>query len=156
MIEIAIPGRATLRLATALIDFNGTLALDGRLIDGVAARLRALAACIDLHVITGDTTGTARQELSGLPVQLQVMPAEGQTAAKRTAIERLGAGEAVAIGNGSNDRGLFEKAALSIVVVGGEGCATQTLLQADVACSSIGDALDLLLTPRRLVATLRR
>ena len=156
MIEIVIPGRRPLRLSTALIDFNGTLALDGRLIDGVAPRLQLLAERVDLHVITGDTTGTARQELAGLPVQLHVMPADGQTVAKRAAIERMAADETVAIGNGSNDRGLFERAALSIVVVGGEGCATQTLLKADVACSSIGDALDLLLTPRRLVATLRR
>ena len=155
MIEIAIPGRPALRLATALIDFNGTLALDGRLIDGVGPRLHALAGRIDLHVVTGDTTGTARQELAGLPVRVHLVPAEGQESAKCGVLDRFDAGETVAIGNGRNDRGLMERAALSIAVVGAEGCAVASLSRADVACSSIGDALDLLLTPRRLVATLR-
>jgi soluble P-type ATPase len=155
MIEIAIPGRPALRLSTALIDFNGTLALDGRLIDGVGPRLRLLAGRIDLHVVTGDTTGTAQQELAGLPVRLHIMPAEGQEAAKCGVIDLVDAGETVAIGNGRNDRGLMERAALSIAVMGAEGCAVSTLSRADVACASIGDALDLLLTPRRLLATLR-
>ena len=35
MIEIAIPGGESLRLAHALLDFNGTLAQDGQLIEGV-------------------------------------------------------------------------------------------------------------------------
>lgn len=156
MIEIAIPGCAPLRLTTALVDFNGTLALDGRLIDGVAQRLRALADAIELHVVTGDTTGTARQELSGLPVRIHVMPAEDQDTAKCAVLDRMEIGATVAIGNGRNDRGLMERAALSIIVLGREGCAGASLAAADVVCASIGDALDLLLTPRRLVATLRR
>jgi soluble P-type ATPase len=156
MIEIGIPGRATLRLETALVDFNGTLACDGRLIDGVPERLRALAARIEVHVVTGDTCGTACQELAGLPVSLHLMPAEGQEAAKLAVLDRVGAASAVAVGNGCNDRAIMERAALSIAVLGGEGCAVAALLRADVACASIGDALDLLTTPRRLVATLRR
>jgi len=60
MIEIVIPGSDDLRLVNALLDFNGTLAFDGWLIEGTADRLRALAALLELHVVTGDTTGTAR------------------------------------------------------------------------------------------------
>jgi soluble P-type ATPase len=156
MIEIAIPGGDRLRLACALLDFNGTLAHDGRLIDGVPKRLRSLAALIELHVVTGDTTGTAAEELAGLPLRLHVMPPEGQDAAKCAALETLSPSRTVAIGNGRNDLGVIGRAALAIVVVGREGCSTQALMQADVVCPSIGDALDLLLTPRRIVATLRR
>ena len=156
MIEIAIPGRGPLRLATALVDFNGTLAFDGALVEGVAPRLRALAAHLELHVVTGDTTGTARQELADLPLRVHVMPAEGQENAKSAVLGQMNARETVAIGNGRNDRALVERAVLSIVVLGREGCAVAALLGADVACASITDALDLLLTPRRLVATLRR
>jgi soluble P-type ATPase len=43
----------------------------------------------------------------------------------------------------------------SIVVIGDEGCAVKTLANADVVCANIRDALDLLLVPTRLVATLR-
>lgn len=156
MIEIAIPGGDRLRLATALLDFNGTLAFDGWLVDGVAERLHALAALLELHVVTGDTTGTASEALAGLPLQLHPMPAHDQDAAKRLVLDRLDATQAVAIGNGRNDCGLLEHAALSIVVVGGEGCAVAASSRADIMCVSIRDALDLLLTPRRIIATLRR
>ena len=148
MIEIAIPGGNRLHLANALLDFNGTLALDGRLIEGVAKRLRTLAALMELHVVTGDTTGTAARELAGLPVHLHVMPPEGQDLAKRSALAALTQAQTVAV--------VIERARLSIVVVGREGCAAQTLMQADIVCSSIADALDLLLAPQRIVATLRR
>ena len=156
MIDIAIPGRAALRIASALIDFNGTLAVDGQLIDGVAERLRELSQKIDVHVVTGDTTGTASQALHALPVGVQLLPAEGQRAGKGRAIDAMHASETVVIGNGCNDCAALEKAALSIVVVGTEGCAIDALMRAHVACDSIRDALDLLLIPRRLVATLRR
>jgi soluble P-type ATPase len=155
MIEIGIPGRDDLRLVNALIDFNGTLAFDGCLIDGAADRLRALSTLLELHVVTGDTTGTAREALAGLPVQLHLMPRDDQDVAKRAVLARFDAARTVAIGNGRNDRGLLEQAALSIVVVGREGCAAASLARADIVCASIVDALDVLLTPRRIVATLR-
>ena len=156
MIEVAIPGGDTLRLANALLDFNGTLAHDGTLMDGVAERLRSLATRLQLHVVTGDTAATAASELAGLPVSLAIMPPQFQARAKSIELERLGRERTVAIGNGRNDLEVIDRAALSIVVVGREGCAARTLMRADIACPSICDALDLLLTPRRIVATLRR
>lgn len=156
MIELAIPGRSTLRLTTAVLDFNGTLACDGRLCDGVAERLAALSSRLALHVVTGDTTGTARQVLSGLPVLVHVMPLDRQANAKRAFLDGVDATATVAFANGSNDCEIVECAALSIVVVGREGCAVETLTHADIVCARIDDALDLLLTPSRIIATLRR
>lgn len=144
-----------LKLRYALVDFNGTLARDGRLVDGVDNRLRALAARLAIHVATGNTTGTACLALVGLPVELHLMPAERQAAAKRALIETLGAQHVAAIGNGRNDREMLERAALAIAIVGGEGCAAEALAAADVVCTDVRDAIDLLLTPMRLVATLR-
>ncbi|HEY3177938.1 MAG TPA: ATPase P [Casimicrobiaceae bacterium] len=155
MIEIAIPGAKTLRLSTAIIDFNGTLARDGRLHDGVAERLQMLARQLAIHIVTADTTGTARAALDGLPVRVHIVKDTGQSAAKRAFLETCGVHEVVAIGNGRNDQALIDAAELSIVVAGDEGCATKTLAVADIVCSNIRDALDLLLTPTRLVATLR-
>ena len=155
MIEIDIPGGKALRLATAIFDFNGTLARDGRLCDGVAERLRTLAQHLAIHVATADTTRTARNALVGLPVQVHIMPGEGQRIAKRAFLETCGADNTVAIGNGRNDEALIAGAALSIVVIGDEGCAAKTFASADVVCTNIRDALDLLIVPTRLVATLR-
>jgi hypothetical protein len=44
---------------------------------------------------------------------------------------------------------------IEIAVIGPEGAAIATLAVADIVCLSIGDALELLLDDRALVATLR-
>jgi soluble P-type ATPase len=62
----------------------------------------------------------------------------------------------VAIGNGANDALMLEHAALGILVMGGEGAAVEALLRARVVVTDICEALDLLLFPKRLIATLRR
>jgi hypothetical protein len=51
---------------------------------------------------------------------------------------------------------MLERAALGIAVLGPEGLALSCLQAADVVVPDILAALDLLLFPRRLVATLRR
>jgi soluble P-type ATPase len=51
---------------------------------------------------------------------------------------------------------MLQAAALGIAVLGPEGLAAEAWQAADVVMASIHDALDLLLHPRRLVATLRK
>lgn len=155
MIEIAVPGRDIIRLRYAIFDFNGTLAVAGRLREGVAGRLHRLAEQLELHALTGDTYGTAREALAGLPLAVAVMPDHNQAEAKQEALRALGTGSTAAIGNGYNDRLIVSEAALGVAVLEGEGASTATLAAADVVCTSILDALDLLLHPKRLVATLR-
>ena len=70
-------------------------------------------------------------------------------------VDRLGAAGCVAIGNGANDVPMLERAALGIAVIGPEGASGRALAAADVVCRSVVEALDLLLDPRLLVATLR-
>jgi soluble P-type ATPase len=155
MIALDVPGFGALRLHDAVLDFNGTLARDGRLLPGVATRLRTLAARLDLHVVTADTTGTAARALAKLPVELRILGASRQAAAKAAFVRKLGAGRVVAVGNGRNDAAMLARAALGIAVCGAEGCAADALAAARVMCLDIRDALDLLLMPLRLVATLR-
>lgn len=155
MLEIGIPGYRTLRLEHLVLDYNGTIAADGRLIDGAAGRLRALSGLLHLHVLTADTFGTARTQLASLPCDVHVLPETAQDAGKREYVEALGAQRVVSVGNGRNDRFMIEAAALGIVVVQTEGASGATLAAADVVAASILDALDLLLQPQRLVATLR-
>ena len=156
MLAIEIPGAGALRLEHLVLDYNGTIALDGGLIVGVADRLRALAQTLQAHVVTADTFGRAHAELVGLPCTLSVLPPGDQDVRKLEYIRALGVDRVVAIGNGRNDRAMIEAAALGIAVIQGEGAAVGTVLAADVAVSSVLDALDLLAAPLRLVATLRR
>ncbi|MHB8920798.1 MAG: hypothetical protein ACYC3N_07160 [Halothiobacillus sp.] len=51
MLAIDIPGGAMYRFAHLVLDFNGTLAEDGALIDGVAARVTVDAADLVSHSI---------------------------------------------------------------------------------------------------------
>ncbi|NMC74942.1 MAG: hypothetical protein GYA56_11410 [Geobacteraceae bacterium] len=57
--------------------------------------------------------------------------------------------------NGNNDRLMLKAARLGIAVCEGEGCAVAALMNADIQARSIGEALGLLLNPKRLKATLR-
>ena len=155
MIEIDIPGFASLRLNYLVSDYNGTLALDGHLLPGVGTALRELAASLQIHVITADTFGIAAEELAGLPVQLTITPPQDQAAAKLEFVKRLGADSVVAICKGRNDRLMLEAAAVGIALVQREGVATETLASADLLSASVLDAIELLRHPLRLRASLR-
>jgi len=155
MLTIKIPGYRELHLSHLVLDYNGTLACDGELLEGVSQSLTALAEHLQIHVVTADTFGKVRARLAGSACKIVVLPQENQDIAKRKYVEELGAESVVSIGNGRNDRRMLERAALGIAVVQQEGAAAETLLAADVVCPSILAAFDLLRNPLRLTATLR-
>lgn len=156
MVSADILGFGALRLANLVLDFNGTLAVDGRLLPGVKERLRILSHHLAVHVVTADTFGKARLELKGVRCKLVILGTQAQDRAKAAYVRRLHAPNTACIGNGRNDRLMLRTAALGIAVIQGEGAAPETLQEADVVANDVRDALDLLLKPLRLVATLRR
>ncbi len=155
MIHIEIPGYDRLELAYLVMDYNGTLAIDGHLIPGVADRLKKLARQLDIHVITADTFGLAASNLEGLPVQLSILSASEQGRQKARYVQNLGDDRTIAIGNGRNDRFMLTEARLGIATIQKEGAASITVRAANIVVFHINDALDLLLNPLRLKATLR-
>ncbi len=155
MIEIEIPGFGALQLAHLVLDYNGTLAVNGDLIEGVKSRLSELAGRLDLHVVTADTFGKAAQALDGMDCRLLILPPENQAAAKADYVRQLGERATVAMGNGRNDRLMLEQAVLGIAILGEEGAATAAIMAADVVVRDVFSALELLRNPRWLVATLR-
>lgn len=155
MLNIDIPGRGALRLQWLISDYNGTLACDGILIPEVVPLIHALSENVEIHVVTADTFGLAEEQCSRLPVKLTILPVEHQDQGKLDYVRELGAEAAVCVGNGRNDRLMLREAALGICLAEREGACVQTLLEADVVCGSARDALDLLLNPKRLIATLR-
>jgi len=154
-IELRIPGFKDVLVEHLVLDFNGTLALDGELRPGVAERLALLAAHVHLHVVTADTFGSAAQQLAGLPLTLAVLEDESQAKAKRMAVLRLGSDKVVAIGNGRNDQQMLATASIGILVIQNEGASAASLTGADIVVTDVLQALDLLLHPQRLIATLR-
>ncbi len=155
MIEVEIPGLAPFRLQHLVLDVNGTIAKDGQLIEGVPQLLSELRSKLVAHLITADTHGSQDVLDQALGLTATRIPLHDQANAKLDYIEHLGAERVVAIGNGANDAAMLAHAALGIVIVGPEGAAVDALLKARVAVSDIKTALELLLHPKRLVATLR-
>jgi soluble P-type ATPase len=155
MIEISIPDFGELQLEHLVLDYNGTLAVDGRLLFGVRERLERLARQLTIHVITADTFGKAADYLAGMPCQLDILPPGRQDEAKRDFVQELGVERCVCVGNGRNDRLMLQEAALGIAVLQEEGAATATLMAADIVSPDIQSALELLMQPLRLIATLR-
>jgi len=157
MIEIEVPRRGHLQLAHLVCDVNGTLSLDGRLLPGVAERIARLRQVLDVHLLTADSFG--RQALIDADLGLvaeRLTPGDPEDEQKAAYVRGLGAANVVAIGNGANDTLMFGEAALSICVLGREGTAVIALSQADLLAPDIETALDLLLYPQRIRATLRR
>ena len=155
MLEITIPGYKTLQFEHLVMDYNGTLACDGKLLDGVNDRLVTLSKKLKIHVLTADTFGQSKSGLQNIPCKLSILAAGDQAKAKLEYVQILGLDTAVCIGNGRNDRLMLKDTLLGIAVILDEGAATETLTAADLVCTDICSALDLLLNPLRLVATLR-
>jgi P-type E1-E2 ATPase len=155
VISIDIPGFHKFELTDLVLDYNGTLALDGALLPGIAEAVAALARQLRIHVLTADTFGLAESQLAALPLRLTIVPAALQAEAKAKFVSDLNAENVVAIGNGRNDRAMLNRAALGIAIIQREGAAAEALHHADVVCAGILDAFGLLLNPKRLTATLR-
>jgi soluble P-type ATPase len=154
-LDLPIPGFGSLHLKYLVMDYNGTLAVDGELINGVKDALIKLSSHLELHVLTADTFGKAASGLSGIPCTLTVLPKDDQQTGKFNYIKNLGADRVVSIGNGRNDQRMLKESALGIAVILGEGASTEALLSANIVCTSILSALALLSNPLRLTATLR-
>jgi P-type E1-E2 ATPase len=156
MIQITIPGRGVLELEHLVTDVNGTLAVDGQLIEGVAKRITGLRDRLTVHMLTADTHGhqaVIDQQL-GLTA-VRIAPG-GEAAQKADYVRKLGSNTVVALGQGANDAEMLEAAALGICVMSQEGAAKESLFAADLVLPNILAALELLEKPLRIVASLRR
>ena len=156
MLEYEIPGFRNLKIDKVVIDFNGTLACDGEIIADVKERLRILTAKCDVIVLTADTFGTVQDEFADMDIEIEIIDSDKGREYKSNFIEKLGSKNVIAIGNGNNDQLMLEKAVLGILIIGDEGAATESLLASDTVIKDINDALDLLIKPGRLIASLRR
>lgn len=156
MITIHIPGRKELTLRELALDFNGTIALDGQISGNTAELIDRLAQQLDVYILTADTFATASAQCTNLPVTLHILRSASHTEEKGAFVRHLGGEHVVSIGNGQNDVEMLRSSALGIGVIGEEGCAASILQAADLMVPSIQRALELLLYPKRLIATLRK
>ncbi len=155
MISIDIPGFGDLHIKHIVLDYNGTLALDGKLLPGVRKQIVELAEDMEIHVVTADTLGQCEEELANLPVNIHTLETRPEDEAKLRYIKKLGEKNCACIGNGRNDRLMLRDAALGIIVSGPECASMEAARLADMAAADINHALGLFTHPVRLLATLR-
>ena len=154
MIRIEIPGRDIIEIEHIVLDYNGTIAFDGQIIEGAARRIRELCRSARVYVLTADTYGTVRAQCDGLGVEIKTFPRANASECKEEIVRALG-GKVACAGNGFNDIKMFDIAELAIAVMDGEGVCAALISHADVLVRSAEEGLDLLLKPDRLRATLR-
>jgi len=155
MFELDIPGFGLVRVAHLVSDFTGTLSVDGKLLPGVKDRLNKIAEFLKVHILTADTFGKAREELKGVRCEIHILEGENHDIQKEEYVKDLGAENVIALGNGNNDRKMLMASKIGIAVCLPEGCSADAIKSADIVVTSIMDALDLLLRPKRMKATLR-
>ena len=156
MIDLNIPGFERIELEHLVADFSGTLSVDGELVPGVRERLNELSRTLTVHILTADTHGKAETALEGVNAVVHILSGQVHDAVKAEYVRKLGEETVIALGNGNNDVRMLSIARLGVAVCLQEGCAANAMEAADVVVRSITDGLNLLMNPRRLVATLRR
>lgn len=156
MIDVNIPGFGHRSLRHLVLDYNGTLALDGQILPGIFPRLEQLATRLHIHILTADTHGTVRAAFAQTAYTVHVLEPGNERASKAAYIATLGKEHCACFGNGANDALMLSHAGLSVAVLQQEGLALPALLNAHILIRDINDGLDLLLHPNRLLATLRQ
>jgi P-type E1-E2 ATPase len=156
MIDLTIPGVGTVQIVHLVLDINGTLALDGKILDGIPRALKSISNRLEIHLITADTYG--KQELIDRQLGLKAVRLQpGDEAQQKSEFVRsLGANRCAAIGQGSNDALMLAEAFLGIAVLSQEGLSNETAKSAKIIMPDIFSALALLENPQRIVATLRK
>lgn len=151
-LDLEIQGGIVKRFTDLVLDYAGTLSLDGMLLPGVAERLGEISARLRITIMTADTFGKAADQTKGLPVGFRII---SNGVEKADAVQEMGGENVIAVGNGRNDVPMMGKAGLKIAVMEREGVSAELIRVSDVVVHDIRDALDLIIHPLRLKATLR-
>ncbi len=155
MLNLEIPGFGKVEIQQVVMDLNGTLGTEGVPDEGTVERLRELAATLELIVLTADTHGRAKDLPTGFGMRVERMAPGHEDEQKAAFVEKIGASKTVTLGNGNNDVAMLRAARVGICVIGEEGASRRAIEAADVVVHHVHHALDLLLKPKRLLATLR-
>lgn len=153
--KITIPGFKEIEIKNLVCDYNGTIANNGKLIEGVKNSINTLSKNINIYVITADTFGTVEAELKNANCKVLKIGKENQNEQKLDLVKKLNPNYTVSFGNGRNDELMLKESILGIGILENEGIYAKNFLAADIICKSVLNAFELLLIPNKLVATMR-
>jgi soluble P-type ATPase len=107
---------------------------------------------LSIHILTAGTHGNLAELERALDIPLHII-STGEDKARF--VQELGPEHVIAFGNGANDAAMLRLAAVGVAVMAAEGVSLLALRAADVLAHGPLDAIDLVLHPKRLIATLR-
>lgn len=155
MINIKVPGRCNYVIENIVFDYNGTIAVNGKIEPSIKEKISILCNMANVYVLTADTYGSAAMECEGLNLTLKTFPKNNAGDYKAKIVSEIENDKTICFGNGYNDIKMFELAALSIAVIEKEGICSALIKESDIMVKSIDDGINLLLNPNALIATLR-
>ena len=156
MISIQRPGMETLDIHFVLLDFEGTLAMDGRVHPKAKDKVNLLSKRVTVYILTKSSKETVEETLKKMKAEILSMTEGDSSQQKLDVLQRLGPHQTAVIGNGFDDVQIMEQAGLGMCVIGKEGSSPEAVAKADLVVTSVLDALDFLLKPLRQGATLGR
>ena len=151
--KLTIQNIGEIEIKNIVLDYNGTIAKDGIVKENVKKYIKILSESFDIYVITSDTHGSAAKNLDGLNVKLKILNSNNHTKEKEKFVRELK--NVFAIGNGSNDSLMLRASEIGVCVMENEGASSKAVINSDIVCKSIEDVFELLLKPKRIIATLR-
>lgn len=156
MIKVDIPSYKKLEIENLVFDYNGTLAVDGKLVEGVMDKLIKASKRVKVYVITADTYGTVKENFKDVDIEVKIISQENGSIDKLNFIKELGSDKTIAVGNGNNDELMLKKSAVGVAVLGEEGLSTNALLASDVLIKNIMNLFDMIANEKRIIANLRK
>jgi soluble P-type ATPase len=156
MISIQRPGMESLDIHFVLIDFEGTLAMDGRVHPKAKDKVNLLSKRATIYILTKSNREKVEEALRKMKVEILYVTEGDSSQQKLNALQRLGPHQTAVIGNGLDDVRIMEQAGLGMCVIGKEGASAEAMAKADLVVTHVLDALDFLLKPMRQRAILGR
>ena len=156
MISIQRPGMESLDIHFVLIDFEGTLAMDGRVHPKAKDKVNLLSKRVTITILTKSNREKVEETLRKMRAEILYVTEGDSSRQKLNALQRLGAHQTAVIGNGLDDVRILEQAGLGMCVIGKEGASAEAMAKADLVVTHVLDALDFLLKPLRQRAMLGR
>jgi soluble P-type ATPase len=154
MVTILRPGREPLEFNFILLDFEGTLASDRRIHPKAKDKISLLSKRARVYILTKEEKIIAEETLKKVKADIVYLTEGEASQEKLDLLQKLGASQCIAFGNGVDDAPMMEKAGFGICIIGREGSSSETLKKADMVFINILDALDFLLKPLRQKAAL--
>ena len=154
MITLQRPGQQPLEIEYLLIDYEGTLASDGRIHPKAKDKINLLAKRIKVFIFTKGEKAAVEERLRKVNAEIVCLAGSESSRQKLDLLRQLGPDKTMAIGNSQDDAAMIEEAGLGICMIGKEAAAGESLRRADLVVTNILDALDFLLKPLRQKATL--